>query len=238
MRLTLVELRKAADTRAGFRLIVAVAVLTLAVVAARLAFGEARTLGSLAGDAQLPASVLLPVLGVLSVTSEWSQRTALSTFILVPARGRVVAAKILAACLLATGATAVGLATGVAGFAVGGILDRTTGGWDLSGAVVAQLLLVDCVTMLCGTAFGLLLLNSAPAIVTFYALPIAWTLAAGLLPGLDTAAQWLDIGRARVPLAEPGVTGQEWARFVTSCLLWVALPAALGLLRIHRTEIS
>ncbi|GAA3787559.1 hypothetical protein GCM10022226_02350 [Sphaerisporangium flaviroseum] len=241
-RLTLVELRKAADTRAGFWLILTIAVLTLAVVGAQLAFGDAdtRTLGSLIGNAQLPVSVLLPVLGLLSVTSEWSQRTALSTFSLVPARSRVVAAKVVAAGLLAVGATAAGLAAGIVGFASGGALDRTIGGWewDAPGIVIAQLCLVNWVTMMCGTAFGLLLLNSAPAIATYYALPLAWTMAGRLLPGLDPVSEWLDIGRARAPLVDPGVTGQEWARFLTSCLLWVALPAALGMLRIHRTEIS
>jgi hypothetical protein len=104
--------------------------------------------------------------------------------------------------------------------------------------VIAQLWLVDWVTMMCGTAFGLLLLSSAPAIVTFYVLPVAWSIVGRLVPGLATAAEWLDVGRARVPLVEAGVTGQEWARFLTSILIWVALPAALGMLRIHRTEIS
>ena len=35
----------------------------------------------------VPPTVLLPVLGILSMTGEWSQRTALTTFTLVPAWG-------------------------------------------------------------------------------------------------------------------------------------------------------
>ena len=38
-------------------------------------------------------AVILPVIAVLSVTSEWSQRTGLTTFTFVPGRGRVIAAK-------------------------------------------------------------------------------------------------------------------------------------------------
>ena len=44
----------------------------------------------------LAASVLLPIVPILLMTSEWSQRTALSTFALVPVRERVIGAKLLA----------------------------------------------------------------------------------------------------------------------------------------------
>jgi ABC-2 type transport system permease protein len=239
-RLVLVELRKATDTRAGRWLLIAVAVLTVAAVGTQLTFGNTgtRTLRTLVVVAQWPVSVLLPVLGVLAVTSEWSRRTALVTFAQVPARDRVVAAKVLAVSLLALGAAVVAVAVGVAGYAAGRLLGRAEAGDGLSGTVVAQLCLVDCLTMLCGTGFGLLLLHTAPAIVTYYALPIGWSILGQLVPGLETAAEWLDVGRARVPLTEPGVTGTEWARLLTASLLWVALPAALGTLRLRRAEIS
>lgn len=239
-RLTGVELRKAVDIRAGCWLLVTVAALTVAVIVGQLALGDpaSRTLGGLVANAQLPISVLLPVVGLLSVTAEWSRRTASSTFTLVPARLRVVAAKLGAASLLSVAATAFGLAAGTAGYLAGGALHRTAGGWDLSGAVVGQLGLVNWVTMMCGTAFGLLLLHSAPAITAYYVLPIAWSIAGRLLPGLDAAAPWLDIGQARVPLVEPGVTGGEWVRLLTASLLWVAVPALLGALRVRGTEIA
>ena len=40
--------------------------------------------------------ILLPIIGILLVSSEWSQRTALITFTLVPKRMRVMSAKIAA----------------------------------------------------------------------------------------------------------------------------------------------
>jgi len=239
-RLTLIELRKVTDTRAGFWLLVTVAVLQVAVVGLQLASGDGwtRTFGSFVVNAQLPAALLLSVLAVLSVTSEWSQRTALSTFSLVPGRGRIVAAKALAATLLTTAVTATGAAAGAAGFAIGGALDRTVGGWHLSGVVVPQLWLIVWVNTISGTAFGLLLLRSAPAIVTFYAVPLAWSLVGRLVPGLETAAEWLDLSRAHTALLETGVTGEEWAKLLAASGLWVALPAALGMLRVRRTELS
>ena len=239
-RLTLVELRKAVDTRAGRWLLGAVAALTVATVVVQVAAGapDDRTLGGLIANAQLPASVLLPVVGLLSVTGEWSQRTALTTFALVPARMRVVGAKVLAVSLVALVATAVAVVVGLGGFAVAQATDRAVGGWGVSGAVLAQLGVVNWVTMLCGTAFGLLVLGTAAAVVTYYVVPIGWSVLGRIVPGLDGAAEWLDIGRARVPLVEADVTGTEWARLLVSVLLWVALPALIGTLRIRRADIT
>ena len=50
-----------------------------------------------------PAAILLPVAGILLVTQEWSQRTGLITFALVPDRRRVVAAKLGAGVVLGLG---------------------------------------------------------------------------------------------------------------------------------------
>ena len=43
----------------------------------------------------IPMALLLPVMAILSVTSEWSQRSGLTTFTLVPHRGRVIWAKMV-----------------------------------------------------------------------------------------------------------------------------------------------
>src|SRR5690606_2903251 len=85
-RLTMVELRKLVDTRAGVWLMVAIvlscigfATIQLFALDPALRRFEIFFLGTL-----LPIGILLPVLGILTVTSEWSQRTALTTFALVP----------------------------------------------------------------------------------------------------------------------------------------------------------
>ena len=64
------------------------------------------------------AGVLIPVLGILAVTSEWSQRTAVTTFALVPRRDRVIAAKLLAGLALALAAVGVCLAMSLAATAL------------------------------------------------------------------------------------------------------------------------
>jgi ABC-2 type transport system permease protein len=107
--LTAVELRKAIDTRAGFWLQIAAALITLVAVVLLCIVGEHRdrSLENVLALAVQPANVLLPVAGILLVSSEWTQRTALITFTLVPRRNRVLAAKALAGVVLALAATAI-----------------------------------------------------------------------------------------------------------------------------------
>jgi ABC-2 type transport system permease protein len=240
VQLSIVEFRKTTDTRSGLALLVIVAALTALAVGGQVGFGptDGRTVGSLVVTAMLPVSVLLPVVAVLSVTTEFTRRTALTTFALVPVRGRVVAAKAVAALALAVAATVVGWVLTLVIFALGAAAGRTLGGAGIPASVLAQLGLVNAVTMLCGLAFGLLLRYSAAAIVTYYVVPIGWSAAAQLIPALGSATAWLDIGQSRMPLVEPGVTAREWAMFATSCLLWVALPAAIGLVRVHRADLA
>ena len=44
-----------------------------------------------------PVDMILPAIGILAMTSEWTQRTALTTFTLSPRRIPVLFAKLLAA---------------------------------------------------------------------------------------------------------------------------------------------
>jgi hypothetical protein len=116
-RLTLVELRKMVDTRAGFWLQVIVAGLTLIVVTLFCIFGETDELifRDMFALAVFPASLLLPIVGILLVTSEWTQRTALITFTLVPKRMRVMSAKLAAGLVLGLIAVVIALSDAVIG---------------------------------------------------------------------------------------------------------------------------
>jgi len=77
-RLVTVELRKMVNTRAGFWLQIAMVALTAVVVIARRVFGDGgdHTFAGVLDVGLQPAAVLLPITGILLVTSEWSQRTA------------------------------------------------------------------------------------------------------------------------------------------------------------------
>ena len=94
-RIVGVELRKSFDTRAGFWLVAGIGIASLLTTSAVIAFADASelTYGTFALATGFPLTVILPMIAVLSVTSEWSQRTGLTTFTLVPHRSRVMLAK-------------------------------------------------------------------------------------------------------------------------------------------------
>ena len=59
-------------------------------------------------------SVLLPVLGIMLVTSEWGQRTAMVTFALEPRRPRVILAKLVTGLVLTLATAAFAITIGLA----------------------------------------------------------------------------------------------------------------------------
>jgi len=231
-RLTLVELRKMVDTRAGFWLQLATAGLTLVVLTLFCIFAETEDLifRDAFALATLPGMILLPIVGILLVSSEWSQRTALITFTLVPKRMRVMNAKIAASLVL-------GLIVLVIAFVVAAVAILAVGGeWTLGLGVFGQIALLCVTAILTGVAFGAAFMSSAPAIVLYFALPIAWS-ALGSIPFLNDAAQWLDTTRTTDSMTERLLSGEEWLQFASSQALWLALPLAIGLWRIAKGEI-
>ena len=130
-RLVKVELRKTYDTRAGIWLLGITAFLAAAVMVVALIVvlvqDEPIKLDDFVGIANFISGFLLPVLGIMLVTSEWSQRTAMVTFTLEAHRGRIVAAKLVAGLLLAL---IVSLIATVSAFIVNGIYAVVHGGGD------------------------------------------------------------------------------------------------------------
>ena len=238
-RLTLVELRKLADTRSGMWLLVVIGLAAVATAAILLlaAPDEEQTFRGFFAFAQLPAGVLLPVLGILSMTAEWSQRTALTTFTLVPRRGRVIAAKLLAAMVIATLAWASCFL--VAGG--GNLIAQAAGGdgaWSISWQLIVQCLVLQLLFVLMGAGFGALLLNSPLAIVTYFALPMVWSILGETVRPLRTAAGWLDINLTTAPLAEGPMSDGQWGRLAVSAAVWVLVPLIAGTVRVLRSEVS
>jgi len=233
-RLFAIELRKTVDTRAGFWLLVSSALAVVGVAAVTLAAGSQHpvTFGLLLERTVGTTSIALPVLGILAITSEWSQRTGLTTFALVPERGRVIAAKVVAAVVLGLGAVAACLLTA----AIGNVF--ADGSWDLSGSQLVNGMVFEVAGMLGGVAFGLVFMNSALAIVLYYVLPTVWTILAETIHALDKPADWLDTSRTMQPLVDDQMTGQAWAQLGTSLAVWIGLVLVIGLWRLRRTELK
>jgi ABC-2 type transport system permease protein len=220
-RLAAVELRKSADTRAGFWLLVVIVLLAAALVTLSLVFGEEadHNLSTLLSDSVQVISIVLPVL---------------STFALVPQRERIVVAKTIGATILTLCAVAACLLISALGTAIAG------GSWDLGLGELGRYTLFELITVLGGVAFGLAFMNSALAIVMYFVIPIGWSILGETIHALDKPADWLDLGRPMSILADSTttMTGPNWGQLATATAVWVGLVLAIGLLRLRRTELK
>jgi ABC-2 type transport system permease protein len=239
-RLALVELRKMTDTRAGFWLLLSMLLIALAGVTLMLAFAPADELrfSELCRAVLDFAGLILPVLGILAVTSEWSQRTTLTTFTLVPRRERVIGAKLLAVLVLALAVTAIGVQIAVVANLLAPIVNDADGAWDLSVAELLTATLLQALGLLGGFAVGLALLRSAPAIVLAYMLPITFAILAETIPGFRETADWLDTTAPTEALWNDVGDGTGWAQLASSWALWLGVPLAIGLARVRRIELA
>lgn len=238
-----VELRKMFNTRAARWYCFAIAiVLALIITLIFINDSEGGSFSEYFNVNVQTMGYLLPILGILVVTAEWSQRTAMTTFSLEPRRGRVMVAKVFAT-LLASAAT-YGLALGLAAlghFASVSLRDGTED-WSLSGSYLGGVALWLLVMLFMGLAFAFLLQSTPGAIVAYLLLPIISTTVFGLVTALEGIRDWVDINFAFGPLLEgngvSGLEGQEWAQVALAIGIWVVLPFTFGAMRTLRGEVK
>lgn len=246
-RVLKVEFRKSYNTRAGvWLLIVIVALVLVAELITAIVTGvqgvdkDPISWGDFSAVAGFITGVLLPVLGIMLVTSEWSQRSALVTFTLEPRRARVIGAKLAVGILLTLITVAIAIVLGAAFNALHGAIagssDWTFGLRGFIGFTVAQSL-----AMIGGFALAALFLNTPAAIVVFFAykwmLPVLFAIGTNLISWFGNIADWVDFQGAQQVLYDGG-SAKQWAELVVSGVIWVVLPLGFGLRRILRAEVK
>lgn len=240
-RLVEIELRKMVDTRAGRWLLigaVSLSAVVLAIIVTTVKSPELRSFAQLLRNGQVPLLAIMPVLGALAATSDWSQRTVLSTFSLVPSRGRMLVAKIGATLILATVMTVVVMVLAAVAALVAPLVGDSASDWSFGASDAGELLLNQLLSMLMGVALGTALMNSALAIVLFFLLPLVWG-GATFAFGWETLQLWLDPGTSWDYLTSTDpMTGVWWARIATTALVWIALPMSIGTWRVLRREVN
>jgi hypothetical protein len=239
-----VELRKMFDTRSGFWMLASIGITALIATGAVIAWAPDAelTYDTFAAAIGIPMTVILPMIAILSVTSEWSQRSGLTTFTLVPHRGRVFAAKATAVVLVGVASMALAFAIGALGNVVGTSIAGTSLVWDISLGHVAQILLGNVLGMLLGFGLGVLVRNSAGAMVGYlvYAFvipPLAGLLAMTQQWFADLQA-WVDFSFAQGFLFNGIAEGERWAQLGTASGLWILLPLVVGLRLVLRSEVK
>jgi ABC-2 type transport system permease protein len=209
-RLVSVELRKNFDTRSGRWLLVSLggaAVLTTGAIIA-WAPAEQLTYSQFTLAIGVPMTVILPIIAVLSVTSEWSQRSGLATFTLVPHRGRVLLAKAIGAVLVAVPATAAAFGVGALGNMAGAALADVPVVWDQSAAHVGNFALGQTLLLLVG---------------------FAW---------FADARPWLDAKYSQDSLLSGELAGDGWSHLAVTSLVWLVVPMVVAVVNVLRSEVK
>jgi ABC-2 type transport system permease protein len=243
-RVVRVELRKMFDTRSGFWLIASIAITGFIATIATIAFAPDKdvTYYNFAKAIGFPITVILPMVALLSITSEWSQRSGLTTFTYVPSRGRVVLAKTWSAVIVAIASMLFAFAIGAVGNVVGSAIAGTSTVWDLSVGHAFTIVIGNLVSLSIGTMLGMLLRSSAGGLVVYFVLvlvvPNLTSLLATSQDWFHHLQPWVDLPFSQTYLFEGVQSGTQWAQVATSFGLWVVLPGFFGLRRVMRSEVK
>jgi ABC-type transport system involved in multi-copper enzyme maturation permease subunit len=245
-RLFQVELRKSVDTRAGRWLIGITVGAALLAEVIYLIVAVNKDLdgsyGSFVAASAFVSSFLLPILGVMLVSSEWSQRTAMTTFSLEPRRMRIVWAKMLAGISLTAFVVAFALVVGLVFVLLFAGLQGSSPDWTFGWSGFGGFVINQTFAMLSGFALASLLLNTPAAIVVYvvyrYVLPGLFALGSALMTWFSHVAPWLDFQSAQSELYDMPLTASQWWHLVVSGCLWLVVPLVIGLWRIQRAEVK
>lgn len=239
-RLVAVELRKMIDTRAGFWLLAVIGLIDLLIMLAMVLWVDKEFLdfSTFLAAMALPMNLLLPVLGVLSITQEWGQRTALVSFTLVPRRARVIVSKLLAVVVLAL----VSLVVAMVLAAIGAVLGGGDDVWSMETRDLVAWPVLQVIGLIHGFAFGMLLLSSALAIVVYvvylFLVPTVFQVLSGVTDWGDGLQRWFDFGTLQGQVFNDPQPDNIWLRLLVSGLVWLGIPFAVGLWRVLRSEVK
>jgi ABC-2 type transport system permease protein len=243
-RVVRVELRKMFDTRSGFWLISSIAITGLLATIATIAFApdDQLTYYNFTKAIGYPITIILPMVALLSITSEWSQRSGLTTFTYVSSRRRVVGAKTLSAVTVAIASMLFAFVAGALGNVVGSAIAGVPTVWDLTLGHALTIVLGNLVSLSIGTMLGMVLRSSAGGLVMYFVLVLVVpNLSALLATSQDwyhDLQPWVDLPYAQSYLFEGMETGAQWAHVATAVTLWIVLPGIYGLRRVMRSEVK
>ena len=243
-RLLKVELRKMFDTRAGFWLMASVGILSVLATAAVVLWApdEAIDQETFSTAIGFPLSVILPIIALLSITSEYSQRTGLTTYTLVPWRSRVVLAKIILTIAIGVASMFLAVAVGAAGNVAGSAITGLDPVWNVSVGEFGQIVLANVIGMLIGVMLGVVLRSSAAAVVGYFVfslvLPGALAALAAFQEWFRDLQPWVDVNYAIGGLFSDSMTAENWQQLGVTTLVWVWIPLAIGLRAVLRGEVK
>ncbi|GAA3639109.1 hypothetical protein GCM10022236_47020 [Microlunatus ginsengisoli] len=215
-------LRRATGSRRRWLLIIGCVLVCLAVsVAITASINPAeRTVMTVTAPAQSVMSVLVPLIGVLSVAD--LRR--------LPGRPDVLSV-LVASVLVAAVVALVGQLAAVVPVLVA---STAPGRWAHLFALTIGCVLVQCVAVLTGTGFGGLFRSRALAFIATVVIPLALWWLLGLTHGLEAGRGWLTPYESARRLLADAMTPATWLQFCVMVLVWTGGLNALGARRLRR----
>jgi ABC-2 type transport system permease protein len=244
-RIVWVELTKMFNTRSGFWLTASIGIAAALATASVIVFGSESDMAydNFGAAIGIPMVIILPIIAILSVTSEWSQRSGLTTFTLVPKRGEVIWAKLLISVALGAVSIVTALGIGAVGNLIGAGIAGIDPVWDITWNQATSLVAANVLGLLFGFMLGVMVRSSAAAIVGYF---IYNFVLAGLTAVLAENQEWfrdlqpwVDFKYTQGMLFEAWpVGGEAWAQLGATAAAWVVLPLVVGLSLVRRSEVK
>ncbi len=243
-RIVAVELRKSFDTRAGLWLLASVGLASVLTTGAVIAWGpeDDFTYSTFTTTIVFPMSVILPIIAALAVTAEWTQRSGLTTFTVVPHRSRIMLGKAIGLALVAVPATALAFAVGAGGNVLASWISGNGTTWDHDVSAVPYVLLSLTLALATGLVCGTLIRSSAGAIVAFFVfsfvLPPLFGLLAMTQEWFRDVRPWVDLDYQLAELLRGSFDAEQWGQLAATSGIWLVLPAVVGMWTLVRCEVK
>jgi len=181
-------------------------------------------------------------MAILSVTGEWSQRTGLITFTLVPHRSQIILAKAIAAVIAGVVSMVIAFAIAAVGNVVGSSINGVDIRWDTTVGDFLRIILANILGLLVGFMLGVLIRSTPGAIVAYFVysfvLPTIFGALAAFQEWFRDIQLWIDFGAAQAPLFEGAPTGEQWAQIGVSGTIWLVIPMVFGIWAVLRSEVK
>ncbi|MET1156590.1 hypothetical protein [Arthrobacter sp.] len=180
----------------------------------------------------LPAGLGAPIIAILGITSDWQHRDVIKFLALQPARGTMLLAKYLAVAAFALGIVMI---ISVVAVAVAALVSAVQGTDLMLGDLLQSARLLVCVSVIgsfSGAAIASAFLSTPIAIVFVLFQSFVFDSLIGLFAG--TATPFVQSATLSNVLIEGG---NVWAA-LSSALIWIAIPGAIGVWRNLATNVT
>ena len=224
-----VEMRKLVNTRSARWLLLSMAAVGVVIVGVFVAVstgrGEQIDVSLMLAALALPAGLGAPIIAIMGITSDWQHRDVIKFFALQPARGTLLLAKYLAVASFALGIV---VCISLVAVAVAAVVSALQGTGLVLGDLAQSARLLACVSVIgsvSGAAVASALLSTPLAIVFVLFQSFIFDSLIGFFAG--RATPFLQSATLSNVLVEGG---NGWAA-LSSALIWIAIPGAIGVWR-------